>query len=121
MPVTLTALSVKQPYANQIRDGIKTIETRTWATPHRGPLVIVSSKRPAIDPAGCAIAIVELSDCRPMTAADWIAACCAPAPDRWGWHLTNIRALITPIPVTGRLGLFSITLPRMPRCRKPSV
>ena len=55
----LKALSVQQPFANLIADGSKTIEIRTRGTTHRGPLLIVSSKRPDVPPAGCAIAVVE--------------------------------------------------------------
>ncbi len=46
----MKALSAKQPWANLIAAGEKTIETRTWATRYRGPLLIVSSRRPRIEP-----------------------------------------------------------------------
>ena len=61
----LKALSVRQPFANLIADGSKTIEVRTRGTTHRGPLLIVSSKRPDVPPAGCAVAVVNLVDSRP--------------------------------------------------------
>ncbi len=51
----MKALSVKQPWANAIASGEKTIETRKWFADYRGPLLIVSSKQPRIQPAGCAI------------------------------------------------------------------
>lgn len=42
-----TALSVRQPWADRIARGIKTIELRTWRTNYRGPLLIcAASKRP---------------------------------------------------------------------------
>jgi hypothetical protein len=53
--VWLAALSIKQPWANMIISGEKTIETRTWSTDFRGDLLIVSSKTPAIAPAGYAL------------------------------------------------------------------
>ena len=101
----MRALSVKQPWANLIASGSKTIETRTWATSYRGPLLIVSSKRPNIPPAGSAVAIVQLVDCRRMTRADEAAACCDIYPNAVSWVLENVRR-IRPFPVKGALGVF---------------
>jgi hypothetical protein len=104
------ALSVKQPWANLIASGEKTIETRVWATDYRGDILIVSSKRPRIEPAGCAVAVVELTDCRAMTLSDEVAAKCPIYDDAVAWVLRNIRA-IEPFPVRGQLGLFEIDVP----------
>lgn len=41
----MKAISIHQPYAGLIATGAKTIETRPWATKHRGPLVICSTGR----------------------------------------------------------------------------
>ncbi|MXZ44830.1 MAG: ASCH domain-containing protein [Gammaproteobacteria bacterium] len=101
----MKALSVKQPWANLIADGRKTIETRTWTTPYRGPLLIVSSKRPNIPPTGSAVAIADLVDCRRMTRRDRNAACCEIYPNAVSWVLENVRK-IKPFPVTGALGIF---------------
>lgn len=60
----MKAISVKQPWANLIASGVKTIETRWWYTRYRGWLLIVSSKQPRIAPAGCAVARARLVDCR---------------------------------------------------------
>jgi len=40
----MKALSVIQPWATLIASGVKTIETRSWPTPYRGPLAIHASK-----------------------------------------------------------------------------
>ena len=101
----MKALSIKQPWANMIAAGEKTIETRTWKTPYRGTLLIVSSREPKIAPAGFAIAIADLVDCRPMTRKDERAACCRIYPDAHAWVLRNIRK-IQPISVRGALGIF---------------
>ena len=103
----MKALSVRQPWANLIADGSKTIEVRTRPTRYRGPLLIVSTKRPAVPPAGCALAVVNLVDCRPMTEADEPAAMCKREPGQvaWAWVLTDVRR-IEPQPVLGKLGLF---------------
>lgn len=106
----MKALSVKQPWANLIAQGLKTIETRLWATNYRGPLLIVSSKTPDIAPAGCGLAIVRVVDCRPMTARDQSAARCAPYAGAFAWVLDDIRPL-KPFPVKGRLGLYEVELP----------
>lgn len=37
------ALSVRQPFAEQIASGKKKIEYRSWTTNHRGPLLICAS------------------------------------------------------------------------------
>lgn len=107
----MKALSVKQPWANMIAAGEKTIETRTWSTDHRGDLLIVSSKSPNIAPAGCALAVVRLVDCRPMTERDQLEACCSVYPGAIAWILEDIRP-VEPFPVRGRIGLFDVELPQ---------
>jgi ASCH domain len=106
----MKALSIKQPWANLIAAGEKTIETRTWATNYRGPILIVSSKTPKIEPAGFALAIADLADCRPMTRLDEPAARCSVYPNAHSWVLRNIRK-IHPYPVRGKLGLYDIKIP----------
>ena len=114
----MMALSIKQPWANLIVGGKKTIETRIWQTDYRGPLLIVSSKSPAIAPAGCALATAELIDCRPMTKRDETAAQCEIYPNAFAWVLTNIRP-IAPFPVKGRLGLYEVEYPPKSGPRMP--
>jgi hypothetical protein len=106
--VIVKAISLKQPWANLIAQGKKTIETRTWPTKYRGELLIVSSKSPNIAPAGYALAVVDLVDCRPMAVEDEEAACCKIYPRAHAWVLQNIRALKEPFPVKGRLGIYEV-------------
>ena len=105
----MKALSVMQPWANMIADGKKTIETRWWRTGYRGPLLICSSKHPSIPPAGCAIAICQLADCRPMRPDDEPAAGCLYMPNIFAWILKDIQR-ITPVPVRGQPGLFDVEI-----------
>jgi hypothetical protein len=105
------ALSIKQPWANLIASGEKTIETRTWATEYRGELLLVSSKTPKIEPAGCALAIAQLVDCRPMTRVDEAAARCELYPGAFAWVLRDVRA-IEPFPVKGSLGIYEAPVRR---------
>jgi hypothetical protein len=111
---TYKAISLKQPWANLVAEGAKTIETRTWGTRYRGDIVICSSRKPPIRPAGCAIAVAELYDVRPMAKKDEEKACCELYPKAHSWLLRNIRKIDPPIPVRGSLGVFSIRLPSLP-------
>jgi len=115
----MKALSIKQPWATWIAQGRKTIETRTWRTHHRGPLLICASKLPNtvwdrfehrtyLFPTGCAVALCELVDCRPMIQADEPGACCDLYEGAWAWILADIRPLWTRLRVRGYPGLFDI-------------
>ena len=99
------ALSIQEPYASMIAEGIKTIETRKWHTKYRGDLLLCASKRPAIKLAGYAFAVMTLTLCEPMAPRHRDRACC-PVQDRvFAWCLENLR-LIEPVPLKGALGLF---------------
>jgi hypothetical protein len=103
----MKALSIKQPWANMIASGRKTIETRKWKTDHRGPLLIVSAKLPDITPAGCALAVATLVDCRPMSVLDEPEAQCRKYDGAYAWVLEDIRP-IKPFPVQGEMKLFEV-------------
>jgi len=105
------AISLKQPWANLIASGKKTIETRKWSTKYRGDLVICSSQNPKIEPNGCALCIVELYDVRPMTKAHEKEACIKVYPKAHAWFLRNLRPINPPIPVKGSLSIFNLELP----------
>jgi len=108
----MKAISLKQPWASLIANGKKTIETRTWPTKYRGDLLICASKQPRLDgyPSGCALCIVTVIDCRPMTKADEQAACCELYQGAWSWPLSNIRPIV-PFGVKGSLGFYEVVLP----------
>jgi hypothetical protein len=106
----IKALSLKQPWANLVASGEKTIETRKWPADYRGPLLIVSSKSPDIPPAGYALAIATLVDCRPMTPADESAAKCRFYQGAYAWVLSDIRR-VKPFPVRGQLGIYEVPAP----------
>lgn len=108
---TYKAISLKQPWANLVAEGKKTIETRKWNTRYRGDLVICSSQKPAIDPAGYAVCIVELYDVKPMQKEDEEAACCKIYDRAHSWFLRNIRKIDPIIPVKGQLSIFNLELP----------
>ena len=128
----MKVLSLTEPYATCILTGVKKIETRSWKTAYRGPLLIHASatrippeyrKNAAlmalVDPGslhfGHIICSCVLADCIPMTAgfieeirrtrpAEYAAG--VYAEGRYAWLLTDVRPLPEPILAKGRLGLW---------------
>ena len=111
----MKALSVQQPWASLIADGYKTIEVRSWATKHRGPLLICTSARPKIVmddgtvlPCGQALALVDVIDCRPFGKRGDLTKSCMDGMgikladvEGHAWILENIRP-IAPFPSEGQ-------------------
>jgi hypothetical protein len=106
----MKALSVKQPWANMIAKGEKTIETRPWSTDYRGEILIVSSRDPDIPPAGYALAVATLVDCRPMSVLDEPDAQCRKYPKAVSWVLENVQRIKKPFQVQGQLGVFEVDI-----------
>ena len=112
----LVALGIRQPWAELILRGIKTIEVRSLSTRVRGPIYLYTSQKLADIPAaqeasakhrlypdglelGLIVGTVEIVDCRPCTPADAEAAC-VPAELLRGqnaWRLANPVRLEVPI------------------------
>ncbi|MCH7641277.1 ASCH domain-containing protein [Patescibacteria group bacterium] len=107
----MKAISLKQPWANLIAEGKKTIETRKWATKYRGDLIICSSKMPKIKPYGCAICIVELYDVGPMKKEHEKGACIKVYEGAQSWFLRNLRKIDPVFPVKGQLGIYDLEIP----------
>lgn len=85
-PSTIKAITILEPWASLIALGVKRIETRSWHTPHRGPIAIHAGKNPkmarefyeddpewwdelglpALDalPYGCVVATAHLRYCK---------------------------------------------------------
>jgi len=126
-------LSVRQPWAALIAQGVKRIENRTWSTTYRGPLLIhagrtIDTRAAQILAAhgvqlpelvtGAIVARVQLVDCvryedlEPELAADPFAE-----PGGWCWVLAEAQAL-EPVACAGRLGLWTlpdnVAVPRRP-------
>lgn len=104
----MKGLSVREPYASLIADGRKSIETRTWYTSYRGPLLICASAKPKIHKAGYAVCIVTVSDVRPMLPEDAGAAMCDYIPDLYAWIFTNLHRFARPMPAKGALYLWDV-------------
>jgi hypothetical protein len=110
------ALGIRQPWAELILRGIKTIEVRTLETKVRGPIYVYASRAPANTPAaiaaarthginrenlplGLLVGAVDIIDCRPCTRQDTTVAC-VPASilrDRWAWVLAIPRRMDIPV------------------------
>ena len=103
----MKAISIKDPWAEMIASGQKTIETRTWKTKHRGEILIVKSLKPESFYNGMAVAIAEIEDCRPMTKEDEKNACCDIYPRANSWVLKNVRR-VRPFPVKGKLNVYDV-------------
>jgi ASCH domain-containing protein len=102
----MKALSVREPWASMIASGQKTIEVRSRRTHYRGPLAICASR------GGGAVAVVELVDCRPMTADDDKASggVWSRFPEcrtHFAWTLRLVHR-VTSDPIKGRLGFYDV-------------
>lgn len=122
----MRAFTLLQPFASmvagQIPGWLKSIETRTWPTSYRGPLLICAGKAdwpcprgydgPPVPelPHGVAICVVDVVGCRRMRPADAEAACCDWHVGLWAWELANVRAC-TPFRVRGQQGIFGVEPP----------
>jgi len=103
----MKALSIKSPWIDKIRDGYKTIETRTWSTKYRGTLILVGSKEPLGPYAGKACCKVKLVNCRPMTKEDEKDAMCEYKEGLYSWMFED-KEKIDPYEQKGAQGLFEI-------------
>lgn len=118
----MKALSVRQPWAALLRSGAKKIETRSWSTRYRGPLVICASagrptgfyadvarERGVLDaPLGVVMCLVDVFDVRPGTVEDAAAACAdIEVGKEFSWCV-RVIAQLDPVPVKGRLNFWEI-------------
>ena len=121
VPPQPKALSVRQPWAELVARGDKTVEVRSWGTDYRGPLVICSAaawhatgvrQHGELGARGVSVCVVDLVDVRPLTLRDGQATLgYDPEGDvergLLGWVLARPRRL-PPIPVKGKLSLFAV-------------
>ena len=110
------ALGIRQPWAELILQGIKTVEVRSTGTLQRGTIYVYASKKLAensfaeeairqhgleIDslPRGVLVGTVDLIGCQPANEDDETAAC-VPAEyldGRFAWRLQNPVRLEKPL------------------------
>lgn len=136
----MKAISVIQPWAMLLAVGVKRIETRSWETGYRGPIVIHASKRwtsheeailaelrrggivtdamlrTSAFAFGAAIAVADLVGCLATEVLeDQVSERELALGDfgwnRFGWELASPRLLAQAVPVRGALGLWEYTGP----------
>ena len=123
----MKCLSLRQPYAELLVSGKKTIELRSWNTKFRGQFLIHASKkideeaceRNAINPStfvtGALIGKATLyevklySDAKALSKdrAKHLAGVAITAP-KYGFLVQNARKFKRPIPAIGKLGFFEV-------------
>jgi len=124
----MKAITLWQPWATDMRRGLKLVETRSWPTDHRGPLAIHAGKQ--IDqvalaysgeityPTGAVLGVVNLIECVYMTEAiiaaqtmrerlegDW-------RPGRFAWITLPLIWFGDPIPSRGYQKVWDWTPPQ---------
>lgn len=123
------ALSFRQPWAELVLQGRKTLDLRTWSTRHRGPLAIYASQtvekeaclQHGLDPdqltTGALVGLVDLVGVVELDQAAYDARAAGHLSGRhfqeplFGWELANPRPLADPLPTSGRLLLFDVDIP----------
>lgn len=132
----MKALTLFQPWASLVVYGFKHIETRSWRTAYRGPLVIHASKnatfmprllfllaqgavppevRDLPFPTGALLAYVQLVNCglamamlRHYGGSPTEEALGDYAPGRYGWVMERPQPFPHPLPCKGALGLWQV-------------
>jgi len=124
----MKALSFRQPWAELILQGRKTLGLRTYSSHYRGLLAIHASKtiereaclRYGFDPkkltSGGIVGVVELTDIIPLTKTDYDNRQVEHLAGRpyqkqiYGWVLRNPRRLSEMVPIRGQRRLFNVDL-----------
>ncbi len=127
----LKVLSIKEPFATLIKDGVKIYETRSWKTNYRGEIYIHASlslsKSENVEKAnrylkseikpGYILCRCELEDCIPMT-EEFIEYIKNKTHEidygqysegRYAWKMKVLEVLEEPIKAKGKLGIWNYT------------
>lgn len=125
----MKVLSIKEPFATLIKDGVKIYETRSWKTNYRVEIYIHASlslsKSERVESAnkylkseikpGFILCKCELVDCIPMT-DEFIKYINKETSEydyglysegRYAWKLKVLEVLDEPIPAKGKLGIWN--------------
>ena len=141
----MKAISLWQPWASAIANGVKTIETRHWRTDYLGPIAIHAAQKRSGEMAAIFDglmhdhmeilkafvaakesvyrhlpfgAIVATARIQAVGDIEFFANSVSPvekalgnySPGRFGWLLTDIKKLETPVPCIGHQGFFNVKL-----------
>lgn len=130
----MKVITIKQPFATLIAEGLKEYEFRTWKTKYRGEILIHAGK--SIDkeamkhyghlnleyPTGCIIAKVTITDCiyideeikkklKEKNPLVYFGIINNPQWSGYGFKLENVEK-ISPIPIKGKLSLWDFDYPQ---------
>ena len=129
----MKVLSLTEPYATLIKNGMKTIETRSWKTNYRGKLYIHASSTKIPKAYKDNIELMSLVDINNLNYGNIICMCdlvdCVEMTDefindikrnkkneyltgiysngRYAWIFNNIEILDNPIKAKGHLGIWN--------------
>ena len=115
----MKALTVRQPWAQTIADGLKTVEVRSRPLKYRGELAIHAAAAPDPNlceeaeglPLGQVLCVVNVVGCEPLTEAHLAAAYMLgegwETEGLWAWVLENVR-LVKPVAAKGKLSLWNL-------------
>ncbi len=129
----MKVLSLTEPFATLIKNGIKTIETRSWKTNYRGKLYIHASSTKIPKEYRSNEDLMSLVDLNELNYGHVICCCdlvdCIQMDDnfineirknkneyicglyskgRYAWILKNIETLDNPIKAKGHLGIWNL-------------
>lgn len=124
MSQTELALSIRQPWAELILQGRKTIELRKWDTDYRGLVWLHTgtAANPSLDrsfdvadpPRGAFVGRINLDEVSPIDAERWKRwrgqhlDSGRYQPGLFAWHLSSVQRLRQPVPARGQLRLFGV-------------
>lgn len=106
-------ITVRQPWAYAIVNGLKDVESRDYRPFHEGPVLVVAANRPDANaeitgvppiqtlPRGAAVGVVDIVGCETESESTWAGS----AP--FHWQLANARR-IEPIPWRREAGLAQL-------------
>lgn len=134
----MKALSFRQPWAELILQGRKTMDLRTYSTPYRGRIAVHAPQtieaaacqayglNPASLDAGGIVGTVELVDVIPLDEAAYQQRLDAHLSGRhwreglYGWVLADPQRLPAFLPTPGRRNFFHVDLPHEPANQTPA-
>lgn len=113
------AIILNEPYADKVKERLKTIETRMRRMNIVGDLVICCDKGKSKHSknSGKALCLVTITECREMVSADEQQACIECVPGRIAYPMTNWRYFSYPFEFTQYYvsgtyqGVFKVRIP----------
>ncbi|CAD7490151.1 ASCH domain-containing protein [Aeromonas dhakensis] len=112
----MLALSIVAPHGANIASGKKTLEVRSWLPPSlpiRDLLIVengryLSADHP-VDPAGRAVALVDIEEAHEWQPDEVLAACSRGwEPGYFAWRLSNVRPVVDGPVVPAQRKLYEV-------------